>query len=131
MTKRTSVTHQFVDTMPDALDEGVVYVSLTYDLAMHRCCCGCGLEVVTPLNPARWELTYNGVSISLYPSIGNWEFPCQSHYWIRRNQVVWDKKWSRALIEKNRARDQRDRERYLAGEKLGDEDDDGDFSTPH
>ena len=32
---------------------------------------------------------YNGKEISLTPSIGNYEFPCQSHYFIRHNRVEW------------------------------------------
>ena len=36
-----------------------------------------------------WQLYYNGKEISLTPSIGNYEFPCQSHYFIRHNRVEW------------------------------------------
>lgn len=34
-------------------------------------------------------MSYDGEVISLYPSIGNRGFQCQSHYFIRRNRVVW------------------------------------------
>jgi hypothetical protein len=41
----------------------------------------------------------------LHPSIGNWSFPCQSHYWIRNNRVEWAPKWSREQIERGRRHD--------------------------
>ena len=33
---------------------------------------------------------FDGRTISLNPSIGNWSYPCRSHYWIKGNRVVWD-----------------------------------------
>jgi hypothetical protein len=47
-----------------------------------KCCCGCGHEVVTPFSPTDWKLTFDCVSVSLYPSIGNWSPPCRAHYFI-------------------------------------------------
>ena len=79
----------FVDYMPSLIDEGVLYISMTNHTAVHLCSCGCGEKVTTPLAPMRWHLLYDGVSVSLFPSIGNWEFDCQSHYFIRNNKVVW------------------------------------------
>lgn len=52
--------------------------------------------------------------MTLHPSIGNWSFACQSHYWIRRNQVVWDKALSQREISRVRARDRGDKEAYIA-----------------
>ena len=86
--------HEFVEHIPEQIEEGVLYVSLAFDLAVHRCFCGCGNEVVTPFSPAEWSLTYDGKSVSLYPSIGNWSFPCKSHYFIRRGEIAWARKWS-------------------------------------
>ena len=82
------MNHKFVEFIPDNLEEGVIYVSLQYTTAIHKCVCGCGNEVVTPLSPNDWQLTFNGESISLSPSIGNWNFKCQSHYWIVNNKVI-------------------------------------------
>jgi hypothetical protein len=84
---RTTISHEFVETIPDHLLDGIVYISIPYDIAAHRCCCGCGHEVISPLHPLQWSLTYNGDTISLYPSIGNWSFPCRSHYWIRNSTI--------------------------------------------
>jgi hypothetical protein len=42
--------------------------------------CGCGKKVVLPLHPTHGKLTYDGETVSLSPSVGNWSFPCESHY---------------------------------------------------
>ena len=79
--------HRFVKFIPDELEGGILYVSMDYKTVTHRCCCGCRDIVVTPLSPAGWELTFNGKSISLSPSIAGGH--CKSHYVIRRGMVVW------------------------------------------
>ena len=86
----TALTPQFVDSvpMPEAMQPGALYISIKYDSASHRCACGCGLEVVTPLSRSGWTLHYDG-TVSLTPSIGNQEIRCRSHYWIRNNQIQW------------------------------------------
>jgi len=99
MPTHLTLRHQFVECVPDQLEDGVVYVSVTYATVVHRCCCGCGQEVVTPLSRKGWTLSFDGESISLSPSIGNWSFPCRSHYWIRRNGVQWANRWSRDEVE--------------------------------
>lgn len=95
----------FVGSIPEDPEEGHLYVSTEFATAIHRCACGCGEEVVTPLSPASWSLTYNGDTVSLRPSIGNWGFECRSHYWIRNNRVVWASEWSEAEIEMGREAD--------------------------
>jgi hypothetical protein len=97
--------HEFVDVLPEELKEGVIYVSVNYAIVVHKCACGCGSEVVTPLSSTDWKLTCDGESITLYPSIGNWNFDCKSHYWIRNNKVKWSDKWSESEIELGRVRD--------------------------
>jgi hypothetical protein len=64
-----------------------LFISIEFGEALHKCMCGCGNEVVTPLSPTDWELTYNEETVSLYPSIRNWGFKCESHYWITRDKV--------------------------------------------
>jgi hypothetical protein len=61
--------------------------------------------VVTPLSPTDWELTFNGKSVSLSPSIGNWNFECKSHYWIIKNKVRFARKWSDKQITEARKED--------------------------
>lgn len=99
------ITHKFVKHIPDVLTNGIIYISIEFGTAIHKCCCGCGEEVVTPLSPTDWEISYNGETVSLYPSIGNWSFKCQSHYWIKDNNVIWGKKWSKEQIEEGRKQD--------------------------
>ena len=112
MKRPLDIAHKFVATIPDELEELTLYVSMNYATAMHLCCCGCGQEVVTPLSPTDWTLVYNGVSVSLSPSIGNWSFKCRSHYWISRSKVRWARQWSRRKINAGRAYDQRLKSRY-------------------
>lgn len=78
-------------------------MSIYYTTAVHLCACGCGSEVVTPLSPFDWKLLFNGETLSLTPSIGNWGFLCQSHYWIRNNGVYWARKWTIDEIRESRA----------------------------
>ena len=85
--------HKFVEFMPDVLEEGIVYISIAYCTAIHKCVCGCGNEVVTPLSPTDWKVTFDGKTVSLDPSIGNWNFECKSHYWIIKNKVKFARKW--------------------------------------
>lgn len=84
-----TIRHRFVENIPEVLEQGVLYVSLRYRTMVHRCACGCGEEVVTPIGPAAWTMTYDGGGVSITPSIGNWSLPCRSHYWIERNRVLW------------------------------------------
>ena len=78
---------RFVKAVPRDLEPGVLYVSMEYGTVVHSCCCGCGFEVVTPLTPTDWRLTFDGESVSLWPSVGSWNLPCQSHYVIENNRV--------------------------------------------
>jgi hypothetical protein len=96
------MTLSFVELMPNEIHDGVLYVSMEYATAVHLCACGCGNKVVTPLAPQGWKLTYDGESISLSPSIGNWNFSCQSHYWIVNNNVRWDNYWPQDLLHRGR-----------------------------
>jgi hypothetical protein len=110
--------HQFVDYLPERLENDVLYLALRFGTVAHNCCCGCGNEVVTPLSPTDWQLTFDGESISLAPSIGNWNLPCRSHYFITKSRVLWAKPWTRTQIERGRSADRQAREQYyLANEK--------------
>ena len=110
--RQAVVRHTFVSNIPDILQSGTVYVCVEYATAVHKCCCGCGMRVVTPLSPTDWRLTYDGISVSLDPSIGNWSFECESHYYIRANRVLWAGRWSTARIAAERTRDRRAKADY-------------------
>ena len=100
-----TLEHRFIEFVPDKLEEGVLYVSIDYCTAIHKCVCGCGNEVVTPISPTDWQLSFDGESITLYPSIGNWNFACQSHYFITNNKIRHIKKWTDKEIETGRRYD--------------------------
>lgn len=121
MKRNLTLKHEFVEYIPNNLKDGIIYVSITFATVAHKCCCGCGTEVVTPLSPTDWKLIFDGVSISLDPSVGNWSFNCKSHYWIRRNKVIWAPRWSQDQIDVGRARDRSMKERYF--EATGNADD--------
>jgi len=63
--------------------------------------------------PTDWTLLFDGKTVSLEPSIGNWSFPCQSHYYIRKNRVKWAPKWSREQIERGRRQDSHAKQSYF------------------
>ena len=107
------LTHEFVEYIPKHLKEGTIYISTLFATAAHKCCCGCGQEVITPLSPTDWKLIYDGESISLDPSIGNWNFPCQSHYWITRNTVSKAPSWSIGKIKAGRDLDRQAKQNYF------------------
>ena len=113
MTHLRLLIHEFVEYIPEHLKEGTIYISIPFATAVHKCCCGCGREVVTPLSPIGWKLTFDGETISLDPSIGNWSFPCQSHYWIRQDRVQWAPKWSQKQVNDLRARESQIQDQYF------------------
>jgi hypothetical protein len=121
MSLTAHLAHEFVTAIPESLEESVLYISIPYATAAHLCACGCGREVVTPITPTDWELTFDGESVSLHPSVGNWSFPCQSHYVIKRGRVQWAPRLTREQIQRGRERDRMRKTRYAelrdAGEK--------------
>ncbi|MGZ4753422.1 MAG: DUF6527 family protein [Acidimicrobiia bacterium] len=102
--RRNQLRHEFVEFIPSVQEDGVLYISIEFATAVHRCCCGCGEKVVTPISPTDWKLTYDGRTVSLTPSIGSWGLKCQSHYWVRNNRVEWAPRMSRDRIDAGRRR---------------------------
>lgn len=105
--------HKFVEFIPQNVEEGILYISMEYCTAIHKCACGCGNEVVTPISPTDWKLTFNGKVVTLYPSIGNWNFACQSHYWIRNNKIEFAGRWTKEKIHLGRENDMKRRIKYF------------------
>ena len=86
----SQLTNEFVEYMPEKMQDGVLYFSEKYELAIHLCPCGCGNKVVTPTDDTYgWKITINDDKITLHPSIGNWQFPCKSHYFLKENKIEW------------------------------------------
>ncbi len=118
--KHMVLNPRFVEFIPEQPEDGVLYISERYRTAMHRCCCGCGSEVVTPLGPADWTLEIVNGAVTLRPSIGNWSLPCRSHYLIRQGRVVWAREMDRDEIEQGRLHDRRLRDAHFADVSAGD-----------
>ena len=113
MMRHQTLEHRFVRNVPRELDPGVLYISVEYATAIHSCCCGCGDRVVTPFAPTDWRMTFDGESVSLDPSVGNWNQKCRSHYVIRRNRVLEAGPWSNAQVEAERRRDKKAKAAYF------------------
>lgn len=114
--RQSRLQHQFVEFIPEKIEEGVLYISVEYRTMTHKCCCGCGAEVVTPLGPTDWRLIFDGKSVSIEPSVGSWSLPCRSHYWISNGQVRWAEGWSKAQVQRGRESDARAKRAYFERE---------------
>jgi hypothetical protein len=87
---KVPVSYQMVeDTIPsfESLAERVIYISDKYHCSIHKCLCGCGGQTVMPLNNEKlpnhgWDYSIQDGKISFTPSVGNFQFPCRSHYII-------------------------------------------------
>lgn len=102
-------TLQRIHYMPKELNPGVLYVSEEFGAAAHLCACGCGSKIRTPLGPTEWTVEEAPGGPTLTPSIGNWQLPCQSHYWIYEGEIRWAEKWTPAQIEAGRRREKKRR----------------------
>lgn len=104
-----------VQYIPKNPEPGVLYVSEEFEAAVHLCACGCGLKVSTPLGPIGWTLEDTPAGPTLVPSVGNWQQPCRTHYWIREGTIVWAGDWTPAQIAAGRrAEEERKREYFAA-----------------
>jgi len=114
-----TIQHKFVEFIPNSPEQGILYISIEYRTAVHLCVCVCGNKVVTPISPTDWEIRFNGKTVSLYPSIGNWNFECKSHYFITRNEIFIARKWEDWEIEEGRVEDKTNKEKYLKKQNKG------------
>lgn len=108
-----TIQYKFVEFIPDTIEDGILYISVEYCTAIHKCACGCGKEVVTPLSPTDWAISFNGKTVTLSPSIGNWNFDCKSHYWIKSSEIRWAGKWSDMKISEGRKEDSVKKKKYF------------------
>ena len=113
MMRWNSLEHRFVRHLPEALEPGVLYVSVEFGTASHTCCCGCGEEVVTPFSPVGWRMVFDGETVSLWPSVGNWTLRCRSHYVIECGKIRVAGPWSDEQVAAERRRDKAARDRHF------------------
>lgn len=121
MMRYTKLRHEFIKDIPEKLEPGVLYVSIEYATAVHSCCCGCGVEIVTPFTPTDWKMTFDGETISLRPSIGNWNESCRSHYVIERGRVVEAGPWSDRQVKAEAQRDAATKRKFYSEKSSGQE----------
>ncbi len=114
MPKIESIRLERVHYMPKVLEPGVLYASEEYGAAAHLCACGCGVKISTPLGPTEWQLNETGGGPSLSPSVGNWQQPCRSHYWIWQGRVEWSGDMTEAQIQAGRHLEHVRRQAYFA-----------------
>ena len=113
---RTIRLHR-VRFMPKVLEPGILYVSEEFGAVAHLCACGCGAKIRTPIGPTGWRVTETSTGPSLYPSVGNWQQSCRSHYWIDRGRIFEAPPWTEEEAQIGRVYQlQRDRAFY---EQLG------------
>jgi hypothetical protein len=111
--KLAAIRPKYVQHVPDQLEEGVLYISERFKICSHLCACGCKEEVVTPLSHAEWRLFKDGEFVSLLPSIGNWNYDCESHNFIEHNDIRWLPRLSAQGIKRVQQKDAFDLERML------------------
>lgn len=90
--KQTELTPKYVDFIPPVSDmkQGILYISEPYKTTSHLCACGCGNEVVLPFGSSHgWTLTERLSGVTMRPSVGSFNLPCKSHYYITDNKVEW------------------------------------------
>ena len=112
MMQVTRLEHRFCTHIPEILEPGLLYISMDFATAAHSCCCGCGEEIVTPFTPTDWRMVFDGQTISLWPSVGNWSLPCRSHYVVKGGVVVEAPPWSDEEIAAERKRDRAAKARF-------------------
>jgi hypothetical protein len=102
MQKLTKIRLLKVEYIPKTLEPGVLYVSEEFGAALHMCACGCGNKVSTPIGPTDWAVEDTPGGPTLEPSVGCWQLPCKSHYWIREGRIVWSGAWTPEQIAAGR-----------------------------
>lgn len=82
--KKILIIPQYSERIPETetMLEGIIYISEVYETASHLCLCGCKNLTVTPLGTGQWTLLNKDDKLTITPSIGNYNFPCKSHYII-------------------------------------------------
>lgn len=61
---------------------------------------------------------FDGETATLSPSVGSWDFPCRSHYFIRHDTVVWGADMSQKEIESGRDHDRKARDKHFKKPKV-------------
>jgi hypothetical protein len=57
-------------------------------------------------------MTFDGETVSLWPSVGNWNLACRSHYVIERGRVIGAASWTDEQIAAERRKDKAAKARH-------------------
>ena len=76
----------YVETIPDKMEQGKIYISKKYQTSIHLCLCGCGEQTVLPLDSSMWILDDSNGKVTLMPSILQ-RGGCKSHYIITNGRA--------------------------------------------
>jgi len=81
---------EFVETMPEKKEFGVLYVSKRFSLVICQCPCGCGMEAVMPIKPKPygWGYSEKDGKVTLSPSVAV-DCPNRAHFFVRDNRIEW------------------------------------------
>lgn len=112
MEKLNRIELKRVEYVPRTLEPGFLYVAEEFDAAVHLCACGCMKKVSTPLGPTEWTVEETSEGPSVRPSVGNWQLPCKSHYWIDRGRIHWSEAWTEEQILSGRRAEEERRQAY-------------------
>lgn len=109
---KSKIILQRVHYMPKEFVTDILYVSEEFDVAGHLCPCGCGNKIITPLGPTDWSFVEEDGKVTLDPSIGNWQIPCRSHYWITNGEIDWSYQWTDKQIKAGRRAEEKRSKAY-------------------
>ena len=83
--KKVAIIPVFVEQIPEQIEHGKIYISEKYKCSVHLCLCGCGMQTVLPIGKDGWNMYKTDKGVSFTPSVGNFQYPCKSHYIITNN----------------------------------------------
>ena len=78
--------YESVERIPREMADSVVYHTEEFELAGLLCACGCGHRV-TLLVPDSHQVWNEGGYATVSPSVGVFDAPCKSHFFIRCGNV--------------------------------------------
>ena len=94
MDKLQEITPVFTEELPYKKDMefGKIYISREHEVACFLCPCGCGeVNHISFIKGLRnqWVFIEDKGKITFRPSIGCFESPCNSHFFITENHIDW------------------------------------------
>ena len=94
MSKLQEITPVFTEELPYKKDMefGKIYISREHEVACFLCPCGCGeVNHISFIKGLRnqWTFIEDKGKVTFRPSIGCFDSPCKSHFFITENHIDW------------------------------------------